>query len=143
MSASFRLICLLHAAVDIAAGSLMMFYLREGGPFGQRIDVTGKILGSKPHDHLLIRTSEALVGMCFVNIGLMLFMVSFAKDREFQNFFVKGCVIIHALMALWRLYFEQGVEDLAWAWPRQVVGDVLLGMSWMFFFVWSWREKYD
>ncbi|KGN57622.1 hypothetical protein Csa_011783 [Cucumis sativus] len=46
-------------------------------------------------------------------------------------------------MAIWRVYFERKLEDLARDWPRQVVGDVTLALSWVFFLVYSWREKYD
>jgi hypothetical protein len=46
-------------------------------------------------------------------------------------------------MAIWRVNFERRVEVLAWDWLRQTVGDILLGLSWVLFLVYSWREKYD
>ncbi|EEF30677.1 conserved hypothetical protein [Ricinus communis] len=70
-------------------------------------------------------------------------MVAFIKDREFQSFFAKGCVLLHVSMAIWRIYFERKLEDLAHDLPRLVVGDIVLGLSWVFFLVYSWREKYD
>ncbi|XP_023552110.1 uncharacterized protein LOC111809873 isoform X4 [Cucurbita pepo subsp. pepo] len=76
---------------------------------------TIKLQGSSPHDQLLIRTSDSF----------------------------SGCVLLHLAMAIWRVYFERKLEDLAQDWPRQVVGDVTLALSWVFFLVYSWREKYD
>lgn len=65
------------------------------------------------------------------------------KDREFQGFFAKGCVVLHLAMAMWRVWFERRLEDLACDWPRQLVGDFVLAFSWVFFLVYTWREKYD
>lgn len=70
-------------------------------------------------------------------------MVAFVKDREFQIFFAKGCVALHVSMAVWRFNFERRVEDLARDWLRQIVGDILLALSWVFFIVNSWKVKYD
>ncbi|CAN1844412.1 hypothetical protein LINPERHAP1_LOCUS37437 [Linum perenne] len=70
-------------------------------------------------------------------------MVAFVKDRGFQSFFAKGCVLLHIAMAVWRILFERRVEDLAWDWPKQVAGDILLSLSWVFFLVYRWREMYD
>lgn len=47
------------------------------------------------------------------------------------------------MMALWRVYFERRLEDLARDWPRQLAGDIVLGLSWVLFLIYSWREKYD
>ncbi|XP_023552108.1 uncharacterized protein LOC111809873 isoform X2 [Cucurbita pepo subsp. pepo] len=104
---------------------------------------TIKLQGSSPHDQLLIRTSDSFSGLLLFTVGFLLFMVAFVKDREFQSFFAKGCVLLHLAMAIWRVYFERKLEDLAQDWPRQVVGDVTLALSWVFFLVYSWREKYD
>jgi hypothetical protein len=35
------------------------------------------------------------------------------------------------------------VEDLGCDWPRHAVGDIALAISWVFFLVYVWREKYD
>lgn len=120
-----------------------MFYLSEITGIGHSKETAGKLLGSTPHDQLLINISEALVGMLLVAIGVLLFMVSFVKDRDFHTFFAKGCILIHALMVVWRFYFERRVVELARDWPRQVVGDIILSLSWVFFLVFNWREKYD
>ncbi|KAH7533345.1 hypothetical protein FEM48_Zijuj04G0121000 [Ziziphus jujuba var. spinosa] len=69
-------------------------------------------------------------------------MVAFVKDIEFQSFFAKGCFFLHVSMALWKVYFERRLEVLAWDWPRQVIGDFILELSRVFFFVYSWREKH-
>ena len=121
----------------------MMFYMTEVYTFGHGIETAQKLLGSTPHDQLLIRTCDSFSGLLLFAIGFLLLMVSFVKDLEFQSFFAKGCTVLHVSMALWRCYFERRVEDLAWDWLRQTVGDVLLAASWVFFLVFSWREKYD
>ncbi|CAN4081629.1 unnamed protein product [Withania somnifera] len=71
-------------------------------------------------------------------------MVAFVKDRQFHNFFAKGCVLLHIAMAIWRIYFERKLEeDLGHDWLRLVVLDIVLRLSWVFFLLYSWREKYD
>ncbi|KAK2982362.1 hypothetical protein RJ640_028469 [Escallonia rubra] len=134
---------LVLALRGVTCGALIMFYLNEISAFGHGIETAGKLLGSTPHDQLLIQVSESFAGLLLFAVGFLLFMVAFVKDREFQSFFAKGCVFLHVLMALWRVYFERRLEVLAHAWPRQVVGDFLLALSWVFFLVYSWREKYD
>ncbi|KAL2524502.1 hypothetical protein Adt_09556 [Abeliophyllum distichum] len=99
--------------------------------------------GSTPHDQLLIQISDSFAGLLLVVIGSLLFMVAFVKDREFQGIFAKGCIFLHFSMALWRVYFERRIEDLAHDLPRQLVGDFVLALSWVIFLVYSWREKYD
>ncbi|GMI72823.1 hypothetical protein like AT1G53035 [Hibiscus trionum] len=142
-SSAFRLICLLHSAIALTSGALMMFYMKEMYAFTHGIETATKLLGSTPHDQLLIRTSDSFSGLLLFAIGFLLFMVSFVKDREFQSLFAKGCTILHVFVALWRFWFERRVEDLAWDWLRQTIGDILMGFSWVFFLVYSWREKYD
>lgn len=142
-SSGFFVICLLHSVIAVTCGALIIFYLNEISVFGHGIETATKLLGSSPHDQLLVQTSNSFAGLLLVVIGLLLLMVSFVKDREFQSFFAKGCVLVHMSMALWRISFERRLEDLAYAWPRQLVGDFLLALSWVFFLVYSWREKYD
>lgn len=110
---------------------------------GHGIETARKLLGSTPHDQLLVQISNSFAGLLLFAIGYLLFMVAFVKDRAFQSFFAKGCILLHASMALWRVYFERRLEDLAFHWPRQLVGDIVLALSWVFFLVYSWREKYD
>ncbi|KAI5652628.1 hypothetical protein M9H77_29815 [Catharanthus roseus] len=142
-SSGFFIICILHSVIAITCGTLIMFYLKEISVLGHGIETTGKIMGSTPHDQLLIQISDSFAGLLLFAVGLLLFMVAFVKDREFQSFFAKGCILIHVTVALWRVYFERRLEDLAYDWPRQLVGDFVLALSWVFFLVYSWREKYD
>ncbi|KAK4589944.1 hypothetical protein RGQ29_020497 [Quercus rubra] len=142
-SSAFMVICLLHSAIAATCGALMMFYMKEIYTIGHGVETATKLLGSTPHDQLLIRTSDSFSGLLLFAIGFLLFMVSFVKDREFQSFFAKGCTVLHVIAAMWRIYFERRVEDLAWDWLRQTVGDIILAASWVFFLVYSWREKYD
>ncbi|CAN0853012.1 hypothetical protein LINGRAHAP2_LOCUS5502 [Linum grandiflorum] len=121
----------------------MMFSMKEVYTLTHGIDTAAKLLGSTPEDQILIRTSDSFAGLLLFAIGSLLFMVSFVKDREFQPFFAKGCTLLHCFMAIWRVYFETRVEVLAWDCLRQTVGDILLALSWVFFLVYSWREKYD
>lgn len=142
-SSGFFTICILHSLIATTSGALIMFYLNEISVLGHGIETARKLLGSTPHDQLVIKTSDSFVGLLLCVIGLLLFMVSFVKDREFQGFFAKGCILLHVAMGLWRVYFERKLEDLAYDWPRQLVGDFVLALSWVFFLVNSWREKYD
>ncbi|XP_038684051.1 uncharacterized protein LOC119984258 [Tripterygium wilfordii] len=139
----FFIICILHSTIAITCGSLIMFFLQEIYVLGHGVETAQKLSGSTPHDQMLIQISNSFGGLLLFAVGFLLFMVAFVKDREFQSFFAKGCVLLHASMACWRVYFERRLEDLAWDWPRQMVGDFLLGLSWVFFLLHSWREKYD
>ncbi|CAA3018155.1 uncharacterized protein LOC111377639 [Olea europaea var. sylvestris] len=143
VSPGFFLICMLHSLMALACGALMMFYSNEVFVFSHGKEHASKLMGSTPHDQLLIRTSDSFSGLLLFAIGFLLFMVAFVKDREFHSFFAKGCVLLHVAMAIWRIYFERKVEDLGRDWLRLVVGDIALGISWVFFLVYSWREKYD
>uniref|UniRef100_A0A7N0TKC4 DUF7865 domain-containing protein n=1 Tax=Kalanchoe fedtschenkoi TaxID=63787 RepID=A0A7N0TKC4_KALFE len=142
-SAVFTVICLLHAAVALTCGSLMMFYMKEVYAFGHGIEAATKLLGSTPHDQLLIRTADSFSGLLLFAIGFLLLMVAFVRDAEWQGFFAKGCILLHASMAVWRFYFERRLEDLAWDWLRQTLGDALLALSWVFFLLYTWKDKYD
>ncbi|KAA3482772.1 transmembrane protein [Gossypium australe] len=139
----FSVICILHSAIAITSGSLIMFCLNEINIFAHGVEKAEKLLGSTPHDQLLIQTSNSFVGLLLFVIGFLVFMVAFVKDKEFQSLFAKGCILIHLSMSLWRVNFERRLEDLAWDWRRQVVGDILLALSWVFFLLNTWREKYD
>ncbi|KAL5744145.1 hypothetical protein ACOSQ2_027261 [Xanthoceras sorbifolium] len=90
-----------------------------------------------------LETSDSFSGPLLFAVEFLLFMVAFVKDREFQSFFAKGCVILHVSMAVWRVGFERKLDDLAHDWPKHVVGDFALAPSWVLFLVYSWREKYD
>ncbi|XP_055960730.1 uncharacterized protein LOC126670769 [Mercurialis annua] len=142
-SSGFCVICMLHSLVALTSGALMMLYTNEVSIFVHGIEVATKLKGSTPNDQLLIQTSDSFSGLLLFAIGFLLFMVAFVKDREFQSFFAKGCVLLHVSMAIWRIYFEMKLQDLAHDLPRQVVGDIALALSWVFFLVYSWREKYD
>lgn len=142
-SAAFAVICLLHSLIALTSGALMIFHMKEIYTFTHGVETATKLLGSNPHDQLLIQTSDSFSGLLLFAIGFLLFMVSFVRDKGFQSFFAKGCTVLHIFMALWRVYFERRVEYLAWDWLSKTVGDVILGLSWVFFLVYSWREKYD
>ncbi|KAH7441825.1 hypothetical protein KP509_03G056300 [Ceratopteris richardii] len=88
-SSCFRVICLLHSCIDVVLGALIRFYFSDIAVFSVGRETASKLLGSTPHDQLLIKTSEALVGACYVFIGILLFMVAFVKDRDFQSFLQK------------------------------------------------------
>ncbi|KAF5799683.1 hypothetical protein HanXRQr2_Chr07g0307311 [Helianthus annuus] len=111
--------------------------------FSHGTEIASKLLGSTPHDQLLIETSDSFSGLLLFAVGILLFMVAFVKDRDFQSFFAKGCVLLHIAMAIWRIYFERKLEELGRDWLRLVFGDFVLALSWVLFLVYSWREKYD
>ncbi|KAF3516581.1 hypothetical protein DY000_02059490 [Brassica cretica] len=139
----FRVICILHSVIALTSGTLMMFYTEKASIFGPGSEIASKLKGSTPHDELLIQISQSFSGLLLFAIGLILFMVSFVKDREFHSFFAGGSVILYVLMASWRVLFEWKIEDLAYEWPKQALGDIALGISWVFFLVYSWREKFS
>ncbi|XVF78514.1 hypothetical protein PTKIN_Ptkin14bG0140300 [Pterospermum kingtungense] len=139
----FFVICMLHSILAITSGASMMFYTKEVSVFGHGREIASRLQGSTPHDQLLIQTSDSFSGLLLFVIGFMLFMVAFVKDREFQSFFAKGCVLLHVSMAIWRVWFEGKLEDLAHEWARQALGDLALALSWVFLLVYSWREMYD
>ncbi|XP_010479836.1 PREDICTED: uncharacterized protein LOC104758640 [Camelina sativa] len=139
----FRVICILHSVIALTSGTLMMFYTDKASIFGPGSEIASKLKGSTPHDELLIQISQSFSGLLLFAIGLVLFMVSFVKDREFHSFFARGSVVLYVLMAMWRVLFEWKIEDLAYEWPKQALGDIALAVSWVFFLVYSWREKYD
>ncbi|XP_020239512.1 uncharacterized protein LOC109818450 [Cajanus cajan] len=143
VSSVFTLICVLHASIALTCGALMIFYSKEISVLGHGPETASKLKGTTPHDQLLIETSDSFSGLLLFTIGLFLLMVAFVKDREFQSFFAKGCVMLHISMAVWRFFFERKLGDLAHEWPRHAVGDIALAISWVFFLVYTWREKYD
>lgn len=142
-ASAFPVICVLHSIIALFSGYLMMFNARGIYSLSHGVETAGKLIGSTPHDQLLIRTSDSFAGLLLLAIGLLLFMVAGVKDREFQDFFAKGCTILHIFVAAWRFLIEREVEDLAWDSVRLTVGDFLLAFSWLLFVVYSWREKYD
>ncbi|KAK7855476.1 hypothetical protein CFP56_027795 [Quercus suber] len=89
------------------------------------VETATKLLGSTSHDQLLIQNSNSFSGLLLFAIGFLLFMVSFIKDREFQAFFAKGFTVLHVFAAMWLIYFERKVEELAWDWLRQTVDDTI------------------
>ncbi|XP_052177991.1 uncharacterized protein LOC127791873 [Diospyros lotus] len=142
-SSGFFLICMLHSMFALACGAMMMFYTNEFCVFGHGTKIASKLVGSTPHDQLLIRTSDSLSGLLLFGIGLLLFMVAFVEDTKFHGFFARGCALLHVAMAAWRVHFERKLEELGHDWLRQIVGDIVMGLSWVFFLVYSWRDKYD
>ncbi|KAJ6894294.1 hypothetical protein NC652_028151 [Populus alba x Populus x berolinensis] len=132
----------LNRVIALTCGALMMFYTDEVIVLGHGIEVATKLKGSTSHDQLLIQTSKSFSGLLLFAVGFLLFMVAFVRDKEFQIFFAKGCTSLHVSVAFWRVYFEQKLEDLARDLLRLVVGDIALALSWVFFLVYSWREKF-
>ncbi|XP_014524232.1 uncharacterized protein LOC106780457 [Vigna radiata var. radiata] len=142
-SSAFMVIYILHSLIAVTCRALMMFYTKEVYTFGYEVQTATKLLGSMTQDQLLIKTFDSFSDLLLVAIGFLFFTVSFVKDRDFQVFFAKGCTLLYLFMGMWRIYFECKVEDLAWDWLRQTVGDLFLALPWVFFLVSSWREKYD
>ncbi|KAG5068820.1 hypothetical protein JHK85_001197 [Glycine max] len=120
--------CVLHSTIALTCGALMIFYSKEIFVLGHRSETASKFQGTTPHDQLLIDTSDSFSGLLLFTIGFLLLMVAFVKDIDFQ---------------MWRFFFERKLEDLAHEWPRHAIGDIALAISWVFFLVYTWREKYD
>uniref|UniRef100_A0A7N0V4N0 DUF7865 domain-containing protein n=1 Tax=Kalanchoe fedtschenkoi TaxID=63787 RepID=A0A7N0V4N0_KALFE len=136
-SYTFFTICLLHSTLALSCGALMMFYANEISAFGHGSAAASQLRGSTSHDQLLIQTSHSFSGLLLFSIGLLLLMAAFVTDKGFHSFFAKGCIMLHLMMAIWRLHFERRLEDLAWDLTRQVLGDFTLALSWIFFLLYS------
>lgn len=141
-SYTFHLVCILHSVAAISCGLLLMFYTNEVFEFTHGRETAIKLMGSTPHDQLLIQTSESFSGLLSFALGFLLFMVAFVKDRNFQGFFARGCVFLHVAMAVWRIYFYRKLEDLGGSWLRLVVADIVLAGSWVLLLLYTWREKH-
>ncbi|KAH6778434.1 transmembrane protein [Perilla frutescens var. hirtella] len=143
VSPGFFIICAVHSVVAITCGSLLMFCSEEMVVLSHGREQASKLIGSTAHDQLLIRTSDSFSGLLLTAVGVLVLMVAFVKDREFQSFFAKGCVFLHLMMAIWRLSFEREILLLAHDCLRLLLADFAFGLSWLFFLVCSWTEMYD
>ncbi|CDP20667.1 unnamed protein product [Coffea canephora] len=92
----FFMICILHSLVALSCGGVMMFHSYEFLEFSHGRDHASKFAGSTPHDQLLIRTSDSFSGLLLFAIGFLLVMVAFVKDRDFQSYFARRCVLLHS-----------------------------------------------
>ena len=90
------MICIMHSLVALSCGGMMMFHSYEFLEFSHRRDHANKFAGSTPHDQLLIRTSDSFSGLLLFAIGFLLLMVAFVKNRDFQSYFARGCVLLHS-----------------------------------------------
>ncbi|KAL2971576.1 hypothetical protein AAZX31_15G202500 [Glycine max] len=114
VSSIYTLMCVLHSIIALTCGALMIFYSKEISVLGHGSETASKLQGTTPHDQLLIDTSDSFSGLLLFTIGFLLLMVAFRK-----------------------------LGDLAHEWPRHAIGDIALAISWVFFLVYTWREKYD
>ncbi|CAF4219683.1 unnamed protein product, partial [Adineta steineri] len=49
-------------------------------------------------------------------------MVSYFEDITFQRYFSKGCILIHVLLASWRIFVEAQVQTL----QKDVKGQIIM-----------------
>ncbi|KAL8472760.1 hypothetical protein ACS0TY_029835 [Phlomoides rotata] len=75
-------------------GAMMMYYRDGWFVFYLGKDHASLLLGSSPHDQLLIRTLDSSSGLLLFVVGFLLFMVAFVKDREFHSFFARVIYVI-------------------------------------------------
>ncbi|KAL9690021.1 hypothetical protein QQ045_010414 [Rhodiola kirilowii] len=59
----------------------MMFYTQEISAFTHGRVTASRLIGSTPHDQLLIQISDSFSGLLLFAIGLLLLMAAFVKDR--------------------------------------------------------------
>ncbi|RAL45476.1 hypothetical protein DM860_014865 [Cuscuta australis] len=62
-----------------SCGALMMFYSNDLLVFSHGRERASKLLGSTPHDQLIIQTSDSFSGLLLFAIGFLLFMVAFSS----------------------------------------------------------------
>ncbi|KAL9669012.1 hypothetical protein QQ045_006553 [Rhodiola kirilowii] len=91
------------------------------------------ILGSKPISRPNNRTTKLSTPLGYRQ------HVRLADDVPLH---AKGRVLLHVSMAVWRVCFERRLEDLAWNWLRQTLGDAVLALSCVFFLLYTWKDKY-
>nr|AGV54858.1 hypothetical protein [Phaseolus vulgaris] len=125
-SSCFFLICVLHSAIALTCGALMVFYSKEICVLGHGPKTASKLQGSTPYDQLLIQTSDSFSGLLLFTIGFLVFMVAGVKDWEVPTFFAKGCVVSPISMAGGKFNFGRNLENLAHEWPKMAVGDIAL-----------------
>ena len=86
----FFLICVLHSAIALTSGALMVFYTKEIFIIGHGIETASKLQGSTPHDQLLIQTSDSFSGLLLFTIGFLVFMVSSVRTVSSKASLQKG-----------------------------------------------------
>jgi hypothetical protein len=86
MVSPFRIVCLLHAFINVVMGSFMVVSVATLSRWAHGEDVTAKLhLADDDEKSRLIQTSESLVGMMLIVIAILLYMVSHLSDISFQR----------------------------------------------------------
>ncbi|UJR21393.1 hypothetical protein I4U23_024483 [Adineta vaga] len=128
----FRLVCLFHAFIDIFMGLLMIFSISTISRIAHGDEITNKLhLIDDDEKSRLIQTSESLVGMMLIFIGVLLYMVSSLEDKKFQRYFSKGCILIHILLACWRIFVEAKIQVLQKDVHGQIITDLVFAGTWL------------
>ncbi|CAF1106676.1 unnamed protein product [Rotaria sordida] len=128
----FRIVCLFHAFIDVFTGSFMVFSVSTLARLLHSEGVTEKLhLTDEDAKSQLIQTSESLVGMMLIFIAILLYMISHLEQIELQRYFSKGCILIHLLLATWRICVEARVQALQKDLKGQLLTDLIFAATWM------------
>ncbi|CAF0938249.1 unnamed protein product [Adineta steineri] len=128
----FRIICLFHACINVMMGSSMVLSISTVSRLAHVEEVTKKLhLTDDDEKSRLIQTSESLVGMMLIFIGILLYMISYLEDIAFQRYFSKGCILIHVLLASWRIFVEAQVQTLQKDVKGQIIMDLIFAGTWL------------
>ncbi|CAF2412230.1 unnamed protein product [Rotaria sp. Silwood2] len=128
----FRIVCLFHAFIDVFMGSFMVLSVNTLARLTHGEEVTEKLhLTDEDEKSQLIHTSESLVGMMLIFIAILLYMISHLEQIEFQRYFSKGCILIHLLLATWRIFVESRVQALQKDLKGQIFTDLIFAAIWM------------
>ncbi|CAF0891296.1 unnamed protein product [Rotaria sp. Silwood1] len=128
----FRIVCLFHAFINVFMGSFMVLSVSTLARLAHGEEVTKKLhLTDEDEKSQLIQTSESLVGMMLIFIAILLYMVSHVEQIEFQRYFSKGCILIHLLLAMWRIFVEARVQTLHKDVKGQILTDLIFAATWV------------
>ncbi|CAF1218477.1 unnamed protein product [Rotaria sordida] len=58
-------------------------------------------------------------------------MISHLEQIELQRYFSKGCILIHLLLATWRICVEARVQVLQKDLKGQLLTDLIFAVTWM------------
>jgi hypothetical protein len=138
MGVSFSTLCRFHAGVDLLLGAATLASVDKAAAALHGDDIAARLVGdaataAADERVAAVRASESLVGLLLVDLGLVLGVVATAREARLQRNFAAVAAGTHALTALWRWRVASCLPALHDQWRGQLVGDLLLGGTWLGF----------
>ncbi|KAH7298482.1 hypothetical protein KP509_25G045900 [Ceratopteris richardii] len=132
----FLVMCLLHSGIAILVGMHIVFnpgaesmWIRFPSHVSSSFQDVFNSGAEAMWSGASFRANEALIGVLFLVIGLLLFTVAFVKDLDFHCFFAKGCMLAYGLIVLRSLWCQNKITVGPWTF----LGPLFLGASWVVF----------